>query len=80
VDSVEWWRPAKTLPPERRKSALRHRDEWSRSIDPSYLFHKLFDFLPGVHFFAKNLKGECMFASRKFSNFMGSLMNAKLWG
>lgn len=28
------------------------------------LFHRLFDHLPGVHFFAKNRDGHLMFASR----------------
>lgn len=78
--SVEWWRPAQILPLERRKRALRKRDEWSRSIDPSYLFHRLFDFLPGVHFFAKNLKGECMFASRGILELYGFVEESQIVG
>jgi AraC-like DNA-binding protein len=60
---AEWWRPAKRLAPAQRRLALAKREVWSRSIDPSHLFHRLFDFLPGLHFFAKNVQGECMFAS-----------------
>lgn len=61
---AEWWRSAKPLAPERRKLALKKRAAWSQSVDPTSLFHKLFDFLPGLQFFAKNLDGECMFVSK----------------
>ncbi|OGV58623.1 MAG: hypothetical protein A2283_12900 [Lentisphaerae bacterium RIFOXYA12_FULL_48_11] len=33
-------------------------------MDPANLFHRLFDVIPGVFFFAKNRKGEVMFASQ----------------
>lgn len=67
----EWWQPAKPLPPERRRTALEKRDLWLRAIDPSFLFHKLFDLLPGLHFFAKNSDGEIMFASRSVLDLYG---------
>jgi AraC-like DNA-binding protein len=47
-----------------RKSRLKIRDEWVRQLDSSHLFHRLFDLIPGVSFFAKNRRGEFMFTSR----------------
>jgi AraC-like DNA-binding protein len=67
----EWWLAAKPLPVARRKVALAERERWLSEIDPGFLFHKLFDFLPGLHFFAKNVKGECMFASRGILDLYG---------
>lgn len=42
----------------------RLRDAWVTSLDPATHFHRLFDHLPGLHFFAKNREGRLMFASR----------------
>ncbi|MFA7005986.1 MAG: PAS domain-containing protein, partial [Verrucomicrobiia bacterium] len=55
-------------PPSRLGSApvkhrLAQREAWLRQIAPTSLFHVLFDHLPGLHFFAKNRRGETMFAS-----------------
>jgi AraC-like DNA-binding protein len=50
--------------PRLRESLLAKRDAWLREIDPAHLFHRLFEVIPGAHFFAKNRKGELMFASR----------------
>lgn len=36
---------------------------WMSSIEPTQLFHRLFDHLPGVYFFAKDGDGHLMFAS-----------------
>ena len=47
-----------------RAALLARRDAWLREIDPDQLFHRLFDTLPGVYFFAKNQRGELMFLSR----------------
>ena len=80
ASTAEWWQPAKPLPPQRRGLALEKRDRWSRSIDPSYLFHKLFDFLPGLHFFAKNSDGECMFASRGILDLYGFTEETEIVG
>jgi len=77
---AEWWRSARPLPPKRRRLALEKRDAWWRSIDPSYLFHKLFDFLPGLHFFAKNSGGECMFASRGILDLYGFAEETEIVG
>lgn len=40
------------------------REAWIAGLEPSSLFHRLFDHVPGVHFFAKNKDGRLMFASR----------------
>jgi len=42
----------------------RVREEWNAGIDPSSHFHRLFDQIPGLHFFAKNREGHLMFASQ----------------
>ncbi|MBP6783376.1 MAG: AraC family transcriptional regulator [Verrucomicrobiales bacterium] len=58
-------------PLERRKRPVaevrrweRERDEWVAAIDPLSHFHRLFDHIPGLHFFAKNREGHLMFASQ----------------
>jgi AraC-like DNA-binding protein len=52
------------LAPAKRKALLAKRDAWLREIDPAHLFHRLFDVIPGVYFFAKDRQGELMFLSR----------------
>jgi AraC-like DNA-binding protein len=42
----------------------RRRQLWVSALEPASLFHRLFDHLPGVHFFAKDKDGRLMFASR----------------
>ncbi|MFO1483405.1 MAG: AraC family transcriptional regulator [Verrucomicrobiaceae bacterium] len=42
----------------------RRRASWVASLEPASLFHRLFDHVPGVHFFAKDKDGRLMFASR----------------
>ncbi|HRX54032.1 MAG TPA: helix-turn-helix domain-containing protein [Verrucomicrobiales bacterium] len=39
------------------------RTRWMATLEPTLLFHKLFDHIPGVYFFAKNRQGRLMFAS-----------------
>lgn len=41
----------------------RERDRWVTALAPASLFHRLFDHIPGVFFFAKNRDGHIMFAS-----------------
>jgi AraC-like DNA-binding protein len=43
---------------------LAKREAWLREIDPLHLFHRLFDLIPGVYFFAKNRAGELMLTSQ----------------
>jgi len=50
--------------PARRKEILAERDAWLNEIDPAYLFHRLFDAMPGLQFFAKNQRGEMMFMNQ----------------
>ncbi|MGV3662195.1 MAG: helix-turn-helix domain-containing protein [Prosthecobacter sp.] len=42
----------------------KQRVAWVAGLEPTSLFHRLFDHVPGVHFFAKNKDGRLMFASR----------------
>jgi len=68
---AKWWHPAQPLTPERKRNVLKKRDAWLRAIDASHFFHKLFDLLPGLHFFAKNLDGETMCSSRGILDLYG---------
>ncbi|MDD4868954.1 MAG: helix-turn-helix domain-containing protein [Kiritimatiellae bacterium] len=61
---VVFGRPLARLSPARRKALLAKREAWLREIDPTHLFHRLFDVIPGVYFFAKNKQGEMMFFSQ----------------
>ena len=47
-----------------RASRLKQREAWLREVDSAHLFHRLFDLIPGVSFFAKNRRGQLMFTSR----------------
>lgn len=42
----------------------RRRNAWVAAIGPASHFHRLFDRLPDLHFFAKDRDGHLMFASR----------------
>jgi AraC-like DNA-binding protein len=42
----------------------RHRSSWLATIDPQWHFQRLFEHIPGVHFFAKDRNGRLMFATR----------------
>lgn len=54
--------------PKRSRGILaaleRERARWVASLDPRFLFHRLFDHVPGVVFFAKDRAGRTMFVSR----------------
>ena len=41
----------------------KQRSAWMASLEPTLLFQRLFDHIPGVYFFAKNKAGHLMFAS-----------------
>jgi AraC-like DNA-binding protein len=58
----------KTTPRPSRTARLEKRADWLRRADPGFLFHRLFDLIPGISFFAKNRNGEMMFASRNILN------------
>lgn len=60
--------PLKPLEHSRRSSKevvrwQKIRSEWMAELEPSFLFQRLFDHIPGVYFFAKNRSGHLMFAS-----------------
>jgi AraC-like DNA-binding protein len=60
--------PLKPLDRPRRSAAeigrwRRERERWLGALAPAGLFHRLFDHVPGVYFFAKNRDGRLMFAS-----------------
>lgn len=54
-----------------RSESIRHRAELLARIDPPIQFNRLFDFLRGVHFFAKNPAGEILFASEGLARLYG---------
>ncbi|QIF00016.1 helix-turn-helix domain-containing protein [Roseimicrobium sp. ORNL1] len=56
-------RHARTRSTAVTRRQLDSRDGWLQEIAPTSLFHTLFDHLPGLHFFAKNQRGEIMFLS-----------------
>ncbi|WP_395716016.1 helix-turn-helix domain-containing protein [Prosthecobacter sp.] len=60
--------PLKPLDRPRRTRAVierwkRERERWMAALEPTTLFQRLFDHIPGVYFFAKNRDGHLMFAS-----------------
>jgi transcriptional regulator GlxA family with amidase domain len=57
-------KPLPPLSPARRKEVLARRDAWLRKIDPASLFHRLFDAIPGLQFFAKDRQGKMMFMNQ----------------
>ena len=40
------------------------REEWYADLEPTASFQRLFDHIPGLHFFAKDKEGRTMFCSR----------------
>jgi len=61
---LSWRKPLPRITPGKRRALLAKRDAWLREIDPTSLFHRLLDLIPGVYFFAKNRRGELMFTSQ----------------
>jgi transcriptional regulator GlxA family with amidase domain len=56
-------RPVLSPPPltqARRQEALAQRNAWLSDINPAGSFHRMFDAIPGVQFFAKNRQGKMM--------------------
>ncbi len=52
-------------PPQEIKKWEKVRSDWLATLRPDSLFHRLFDHIPDVYFFAKNRQGHLMFASRE---------------
>jgi AraC-like DNA-binding protein len=59
---------------------LAERDAWLRDIDPTHHFHRLFDVLHGVLFFAKNTRGETMLVSRSILDRYGMSDETEMLG
>jgi len=45
------------------KALEKERGEWIARLDTGGVFHRIFDYIPGVNFFAKDHLGRTMFAS-----------------
>lgn len=58
---VSWRKPSAKPTQAECRARAEKRDAWLQQIDPAWLFHRLFDAIPGVYFFAKNRRGELMF-------------------
>lgn len=52
-----------TRTPRQLKALEKERAEWLTRLDTGGLFHRIFDYIPGVNFFAKDQLGRTMFAS-----------------
>lgn len=63
VTPVTWVRPPAKVTSAQRKARRQKREDWLKQIDPAQHFHRLFDLIPGVRFFAKNRAGELMYLS-----------------
>jgi AraC-like DNA-binding protein len=59
-----WQATPPSISASQRQKLVKKRDQWLGQIAPDYLFHRLFNAIPGVYFFAKNREGEVMFVSR----------------
>jgi len=57
-----------------------HRSQWFNTLEPSLLFQKLFDHIPGVYFFAKDANGHLMYASQGLLNRYQMLDDSEILG
>lgn len=60
--------------------ALKLRERFLRAIPPERHFHRLFDHLPGVLFFAKNTEGRLLAANRALLQLYGYQREEDFWG
>lgn len=60
--------------------SLSLRDRFLRSIAPEAHFHRLFDHLPGVLFFAKDREGRLLAANRALLRLYGYPREEDFWG
>lgn len=58
----------------------RERTEWLGNIAPESLFHRIFDYLPDLTFFAKDARGRLMIASRRILDLYGLSDDRELIG
>jgi PAS domain S-box-containing protein len=61
-------------------SIEKERDRFLRSIAPETAFHRLFDHLPGISFFAKDRKFRIVSANRRFFERFGFTEEAQILG
>src|SRR5437868_4365152 len=67
-------RPNRKLRPAAPNQAARlagERAQWLRQLAPESLFHRIFDYLPDLTFFAKDACGRLMLASRRIHELYG---------
>ncbi|MCB1232733.1 MAG: AraC family transcriptional regulator [Verrucomicrobiae bacterium] len=60
--------------------ALTLRDRFLRAIPPERHFHRLFDHLPGILFFAKDTEGRLLAANRALLRLYGYQREEEFWG
>ena len=63
-----------------REELLAARDAWLHEIAPDRHFHRVVDLLEGVHFFAKNRRGETMVTSQSVLERFGMSSELELLG
>ena len=56
------------------------RAAWLRQLAPESLFHRIFDYLPDLTFFAKDARGRLMLASRRIHELYGLSDDRELVG
>jgi AraC-like DNA-binding protein len=56
----------RTAPRTLARALVKERDRWLSEVHPSAHFHALFDHLPGVCFYCKDLQGRFMLVGRSF--------------
>jgi len=64
-------RHSQLLPQRDSPSLARERVRWLRQLAPESLFHRIFDYLPDLTFFAKDSRGRLMVASRRIYELYG---------
>jgi PAS domain S-box-containing protein len=64
-------RHPRALPERHLPTLTRERATWLRRLAPESLFHRIFDYLPDLTFFAKDARGRLMVASRRIYELYG---------
>ncbi len=64
-------RRPRRLPARHPGTLARERATWLRRLAPESLFHRIFDYLPDLTFFAKDARGRLMVASRRIYELYG---------
>jgi len=64
-------RKAPRAPASQAARLARERTAWLRQLAPESLFHRIFDYLPDLTFFAKDARGRLMVASRRIYELYG---------